>query len=66
MFGRCSAHRQQLRGRQRGERVPAALLFEQITTDQSAVGLADLDECFARPVVRRAHHVQTFVRLASA
>ena len=43
----------------------AALLFEQITTDQPAVGLADLDECFARHVVRRAHHVQTFVRLAS-
>jgi hypothetical protein len=41
-------------------------LLRQIAPDQSGVRLTDLHERLARAVVHDAHHVQTFIRLASA
>ena len=64
MIGGPGANLKQFCCRERRKRFTIRLLIEQIATNQSAVGLADLNERLARAVVRQSHDIQTLVSSA--
>jgi hypothetical protein len=64
MPGRARARREQLLGGELRERRPRLPLRAQVAPDEPDVRLTHLDERLARPVVNRARHLQTPVRLA--
>ena len=64
VIGGLDRNLQQLCRRERGKRIAAGSLIEQVAANQPAVGLTDFNERLARAMVRKSRDIQTLISFA--